>query len=94
MKKDGNGKKTYQAFKVLKSQFRTTWMKHVNKPKSGENHKDVFDHVCREVWAEQRNNELRKANKDPTATVWECLALFVPLERATFEAFWKHLLLQ
>ena len=93
LKKNGNGKKTYQAFKALKSQFRTTWMKHVNEPKSGENDKDVIDRVCREVWAERRNNELRKKLKDPTATVQECPALFVPLERATFEVFWKHPLL-
>ena len=91
--KDGNGKKTYQAFKALKSQFRTTWMKHVRVPKSGENDKDVIDRVCREVWAERRNNELRKKLKDPTATVQECPVSFIPLERATFEAFWKHPLL-
>ena len=93
LKKDGNGKKTYQAFKALKSQFRTTWMKHVGVPKSGENDKDVIDRVCREVWAERRNNELRKKLKDPTATVQECPVSFIPLERATFEAFWKHPLL-
>ena len=68
-------------------------MKHVNEPKSRENDKDVINCVCREVWAEWRNNELRKKLKDPTATVQECLVSFVPLERATFEAFWKHPLL-
>ena len=93
LKKEDNGAKIYKAFKGMKSQFRTVWTKYIV-IKSGENKKDMIDRVCREVWAERHNNELRKKGKEPVALALHCPASFVPLERATFAVYWDHPILK
>ena len=50
----------------------------------------MIDSVCCEVWVEQHNNELRKKSKELDACASQCPVLFVPLERATFAAYWDH----
>ena len=91
--KDSCGKKVYRAFIALKAQFRKMWTKQVVF-KSGENVDDMVDRVCREVWVERRNAELKRKNQIPDATVSDCPAGFVPLERATFKEFWDHPILK
>ena len=91
--KDDNGPKLYRAFKALKSQFRTTWTKHVVH-KSGDNDTDMIDRVCRHVWAERRQAEAKKKKLMCTDVPSDCPASFVPLEKATFAAFWDHPILK
>ena len=93
LRKEANGTKIYKIFKGMKSQFRTVWTKHIV-TKSDKNEKDMIDRVCREVWAERHNNELRKKGKEPVAFALQCPASFVPLERATFAAYWDHPILK
>ena len=87
------GPKLYWAFKALKLQFRTTWTKYVIH-KSGDNNTDMIDRVCCHVWAECRQAEAKKKKLMCTDVPADCPASFVPLEKATFAAFWDHLILK
>ena len=91
--KDDNGPKLYRAFKALKSQFRTTWTKHVVH-KSGNNNTDMIDRVCRHIWAEHHQAEAKKKKLMCTDVPADCPASFVPLDKATFAAFWDHPILK
>ena len=91
--KDDNGPKLYWAFKALKLQFRTTWTKHVVH-KSGDNNTDMIDRVCRHIWAEHHQAEAKKKKLMCTDVPADCPASFVPLEKATFAAFWDHPILK
>ena len=77
LRKEGSGAKIYKIFKGMKSQFQTVWTKHII-IKNGENENDMIDRVCREVWAERHNNELRKKSKELVACASQCPVLCAP----------------